>query len=119
MNITFGGITHTSHEWAKLVGVSESALRYRVNHWGLKRALATPKLGFSSQAGSGRKRIRNRDFTGTELAKILTGYMNGTIEDSIARSVNSSRKTISRLLISIKAKKPGRHPVRLLKRRGA
>lgn len=41
--ITFEGKTHTMSEWAKIMRISYSTLRYRLNvlHWTIERALTT------------------------------------------------------------------------------
>lgn len=40
---TFNGVTQDKEYWAKVIGVSVEALRYRIERWGVELALSTPK----------------------------------------------------------------------------
>jgi hypothetical protein len=91
-------------EWAAEIGIGESTLRYRIDAWGLEEALTTPRLAMS-QTRPGKKRIRNRKFTEEEVAIVTAGWIDGDNIDHIARKVNSSRKTITRLLVRLGLKK--------------
>jgi Fic family protein len=42
--ITFNNQTHTASQWAKITGIKEATIRYRIIHsnWNVERALTTP-----------------------------------------------------------------------------
>jgi hypothetical protein len=74
---TFGGKTATRHEWAKELGITHHTLAYRVETWGLERALTTPGTEkHSREAMLLRNRLRGKtlfvggqEVTLTDLAR--------------------------------------------------
>jgi len=42
--ITYNEQTHCIAEWAKMLGITASVLRYRLRRWGVAESLTTPKL---------------------------------------------------------------------------
>lgn len=44
VNITWDGVTLCRKDWAKRLGITEVALKVRINRWGLQRAMTTPKI---------------------------------------------------------------------------
>lgn len=51
--ITFGGETHSLTQWAKKIGISDSALyaRLYINNWPIEKALTTPHIDKGEQDG--------------------------------------------------------------------
>lgn len=43
INITFNGRTQCVTDWAKELGLSRQSLVHRLKHWGVERAMTTPK----------------------------------------------------------------------------
>lgn len=103
MLITYKGVTLSSVAWARMCGVTESTMRWRVHHWGVRRAVTTR---------SPQKRGPNRHGRGEPLSKreermILRLYNEGWSEDAIAGAIQKGRGIVSKFLIFNGLKEPG------------
>ena len=110
MNVTYKGVTRSTSEWARLCGVSESTMRWRLHEWGIDRAVTT----HGSKLKGKRKPYRKRGLSIVQRLTIIRMYREGESEDKIAQAVNRSRKTISAYLIRSGLKQKGKAPRRLV-----
>ena len=110
MEVTFNGVTLRHQDWAKICGVSEQTMRWRLHEWGVERAVTTHG---SRQKGK-RKGYRKRGLTNAQKEQIVTRYAEGASEDVIAMEVSKSRKAVSRYLMRSGVKRKGNAPARLI-----
>lgn len=108
MKVTHDGVTRTHAEWARLCGVSEAAMRWRLHQWGVARAVTTTGSRATGKRGSYRK----RGMTGEQCSLIIKLYREGVAEDAIAEQVGKCRKTVSSFLIRCGVKEKGSAPKR-------
>lgn len=48
VKLTLNGVTMNQTDWARTLGISNSTLQERIEKWGIKRALSTPKRSYKN-----------------------------------------------------------------------
>ena len=110
MIVEYKGISADHKAWAAFLGVTEQTFRWRLKHWGTKRAVTTPKVKTEQRKTPHKRRKKIETVTIAEVHRL---YLEGHSEDDIGATVGLSRRTVSTLLKRAGLKFGGSRPKRI------
>jgi hypothetical protein len=107
MMVAYHGIERDHKEWAAFLGITEQTMRWRIKHWGVAKALRTPRGTVI------RSKSRTQYLTLDDKARAIRAYVGGRSEDDIAADIGVSRRWLSGKFIEWGIKRKGKRPQRV------